>query len=298
MGTIEESITKILKLLENPLTKVKAKNLLDNFFVDQHLTRAEIEKIRVQLRESGCLNPLKIEWSNKNDSKEIVSSLKNISSLQLGKVLFLQSYYTHLSALYALGIVTQPPQEFTLTKERNKYGSDSVKLQLTDGIIEEQFSKPPRISNRMATFEKVTYRFSEKEAKESIGVIAIPNRENNYDTVLTTNLARTLLDLIINPEIIGGFPNTVDLCQQALIIDDINIEELTFIYEKLSFQYPYWQRVGLTFDLLELHEHSKKWLNYFGIPKYTFFSERNGKSSKFSYNNKWKIFYTLKESIN
>jgi len=208
---IELLKTELTSLLAPPQTHLFANKQLKMFFKTNRLTKAQIEKLRVYIREQHLLTPLNIKWNNSDDAKAMVSGSRELSLLQLGKELYLHSYYTHESALYALGILENPPLTLTLAKERKNYGRKPKSFLLTDAIIQEQMNKPPRTNKRTATFKDYTFNFLEREQKELLGVITLSNRESGSDNILSTDVNRTLIDLATHPELAGGLSSNLDL---------------------------------------------------------------------------------------
>lgn len=296
MTKIPNTATKLLiemqELLARPQTRIFANQQLKKFYENHRLTKSQIEKIRIHIRENSFLTPLKIEWSEEKDARQIVSSNKELSMLQLGKELHHQSYYTHTSSLYALKLIDKIPPVLNLAKERKKYGTQTKNFLLTDEIIREQMNKDPKLSSKAATYKGLIFNFSEREYKERIGVIEVENREDPTDTIFTTNIHRTLIDLTINPEIMNGFNAVKGLWQLLNLKGQIDIHKIYEVYKKLDYTYPYWQRIGLLLDLLLDKKTANSWYELFDKPKNKFYAHR-GDHSKSVYNDKWKIFYTL-----
>lgn len=151
------------------------------------------------------------------------------------------AYFSHYTAVRMHGLTEQVPKTIYLNHEQRPQPQNP---HLEQGRIAAAFSRKPRISQNSIDFENVRICMVNGMHTNQLGVV---NEQVSYDddtkiSVRLTNIERTLIDITVRPVYSGG----VFEVQKAfrLANDQVSVNALAAMLQKLKFVYPYHQAIG------------------------------------------------------
>lgn len=145
------------------------------------------------------------------------------------------AYFSYYSALFINNLTLQIPKQLYLTNERPKDYNDLMKAP-TQELIDRAFDQQPRVTSNKRYYKEMTINWINGQYHNKLGVV--PFREIYY----TTDLERTLIDIVVRPFYAGGVTQVLEAFVNAR--KSINIERLIEYYKKMNFVYPYHQAIG------------------------------------------------------
>ena len=228
-----------------------------------------------------------MSWSKPNFKKDIVTSVKNPNKFLLARALYPSSYVTYEAAIYCLKLNEVEPKNIHMAKERLNYSSNKESNLITNDLLANAFLKEPRKSSHYASYNGTIFTFIEREFTNLIG---IEPSIRFGEEVLTTNIERTLIDVAISPQYVGGYKKACKIWNQFFLQNEINIQELATMYQKLNYKYPYWQRIGFILKNEANEKLANDWKQFFSKPQFSFFADRPF-AKNWSYDNEWHIYY-------
>ena len=148
------------------------------------------------------------------------------------------AYLSHFSAAYIHELTEQVPKTIYVTVPQPRKRSEVVIL--TQDQIDSAFTKPDRVTNAVATFQK--YRVARLTGMDSYGLGVVEAQESGGGAVLVTNLERTLIDMVVRPLYSGGISQVLEAFRIAR--GKISANKLVSILRQMDFIYPYHQAIG------------------------------------------------------
>jgi predicted transcriptional regulator of viral defense system len=192
-----------------------------------------------------------------------------------------RSYLSHSSAVFLNGLSDQIPKNIFVNKEQlDKYWSN----ELTQEGIDRAFENKGRQSNYIWSWND--YRFTllnGKNTKEH-GVINI--KLETGEIVRTTNLERTLIDIVVRPAYCGGIDNLIEIYHRAK--DRVSAKQIIKALKKLDHSYPYHQSIGFLMERAGFEKNEYEQLRKLGMD-YDFYLDYKIKNKKYDKN--WRIYY-------
>lgn len=197
------------------------------------------------------------------------------------------SYLSHYSAAFLHQLTENVPKTIYTNLEQSPKGVE--KERLLQENIDTAFSRPMRLTNQIATFEyegkeyKV-YLLNGKSQKR-LGVEKISSF-NLLKPCDTTNLERTLLDIVVRPIYAGGVEEVLQAFKEAK--NKYSVNRLLSYLKKMDYQYPYHQLIGFYLEKAGYDEKILKLLDKFEI-EYDFYLTYQMVEKDFS--NRWRVYY-------
>jgi len=194
------------------------------------------------LKEEGRLFSIEIAFTNNgslvNQYQRFVWEKANVWGVM--QSIYPKGYFSHIAAVYLLGLTEQVPKKLFIKNEVLAPGSgDKAAATLNQANINKAFKLPARKSNTQATYDIYTVYYLVGEKTDDLGITKaiIEGTE-----VRTTNLERTLIDIAVRPQYFGGANEIVNIYRKAA--SKVSINKLQSILKRLNYKYPYQQVIG------------------------------------------------------
>lgn len=172
---------------------------------------------------------------------EIRYTWGNVPLLQVLLTLKKDAYFSHYTAVRMHGLTEQVPKTIYLNHEQRPQPQNP---HLEQGRIAAAFSRRPRVSQNSIDFGEGRICMVNGMHANQLGVI---NQQVSYDNdekvdVRLTNIERTLIDITVRPIYAGGIFEV----QKAFVLakDQISVNALAAMLQKLKYVYPYHQAIG------------------------------------------------------
>ena len=193
------------------------------------------------------------------------------------------SYLTHFSALYLNDLTEQIPKYIYVNKEQSKKLKN--KSDLEQGRIDNAFRNTPRLSNNNANYDDHLIFILNGMFTGELGV---ERREGaNNETILVTNVERTLIDCVVRPFYAGGVNQVLNAFRLAE--EKVQLNNLSAMLKKLDYVYPYHQAIG--FCLERSGVYSDSLIDIFASKEMKFDFFLTHKMGETEYSKKWRLFY-------
>jgi predicted transcriptional regulator of viral defense system len=160
------------------------------------------------------------------------------STLELVQSLRPEGYFSHFTALQLHGLTDQDPKTIYLNFEQQSSGGDG---ELRQQSIDGAFKRNCRVSNNRTEFNDTTICLLNGRNTGCLGVQPLDVTLTEA-TVRATNVARTLIDIVVRPVYAGGIHEVAAAYDAAF--DQFSVNRLAAYLKKLSFTYPYHQSIG------------------------------------------------------
>lgn len=215
---------------------------------------------------------------------EIRYLFKEYSLYKILNSIYRDSYFSHKTAVYFHGLIKNEPKEIFINTEQTKkrrYEDSDIK----QSQIDLAFKNNPRLTKNIAYYDdRLIYGLNGMYTGR-IGVSEI-NLQTN-EKIKITDLERTLIDISVRPQYLGGTTNVQEI--YCAVKNRIEIQKLFSYLEKINFVYPYKQVIG--FYLENAGVSYEDVIKFTGeVFKYKFYLAHKMTDIKFS--TKWNLFYT------
>ena len=204
------------------------------------------------------------------------------SAYHLTMSIIRNAYFTHRSAMFINGLIDTEPQDIFLNTEQrlNKYADRT----LEQSKINMAFSREVRQTNNIAKFDGKKIYLLNGMYTGNLGVHTLKLRGN---TLSTTNLERTLIDIAVRPIYSGGVLEVGGAFCKAKAA--LSIQKLAEMLGSLDYIYPYHQVIGFYLDKTGVYDRDE--LTIFRKPglQYDFYLTHN--MAKTAFCPEWRLHY-------
>lgn len=240
-------------------------------FIPAVIMGNKIEMIRI--RHVGQANPKRAEL--------IRYKCNSPSPFSIALSLRSNSYLSHNSALFLNGLIDQIPENIFVNMEQSEKTSSN---DLTQAGIDRAFKNKARQSNYIWSWKEYRFTLLNGKNTEEYGVINL--KLETGEIVRTTNLERTLVDIVVRPAYSGGTNNLIEIYRRA--IGRVSAKQIIKTLRKLNNTYPYHQSIGFLMERAGFEKNEYDQLRKLGI-NYDFYLDYKIKNKIFDRN--WKIYY-------
>jgi len=232
-------------------------------FINELINKTKLKDVKIGSSIRYIYRPTK--------AYELIGSLKK------------SGYFSHLSALYLHGLVSERPSVLYFNREQSgKDYQDEYVIAQSD--IDNAFSKPQRVSNNTFIYNDYQIILLNGKYTNNKGVITLLHPTEGDLNI--TSLERTLIDITVRPVYAGGIENVLNAYIKAK--SDISVIEIKTMLDELDFLYPYHQAVGFYMERAGYGEKDCDIFRDSGI-NYDFYLAHSMAEKKYS--EKWRIFY-------
>lgn len=237
-------------------------------FLDFLLEKSYLEEIDLGLK---TLYGWKIATHGTDSLYEIAIKLKP------------RSYISHYSAMFLNNMTEQIPKTIYVTYDReNKLVNHTKKLEQSK--IDLAFSEKKKPKEVIYTFGGYRFVLINSTSNERIG---IKNMELPSGVVIpVTNIERTLIDIVVRPELSGGIQEVIKAYQS---VDTVQIAKIQTYLRKKAYVYPFEQSIGFCLEYAGIDPEKVNSLLAACKLEYNFYLDRAMKNPKFS--SRWKLYY-------
>jgi len=215
--------------------------------------------------------------------KIVIYSWSDISVFELALSIKSNSYLTHYTALFLHNLTEQIPKTIYVNLEQTK--KPNLKSSLSQENINRAFSKPQRVSGNVAVLNDYKICRLNSKFTDKLGVISIKGIQG--ETLLATDIERTLIDSVVRPAYSGGVFEVLNSFIRAK--DKVSINKMAAMLKKLDYIYPYHQAIGLYLERAKVYDDSQiRLLRKFDF-KYDFYLTHQMRETEYS--KEWKIYY-------
>lgn len=157
----------------------------------------------------------------------------------------------------------------------------------TGGLSQEGITRAltasPRFTSYQLTDGTHTYILLNGKHTDAAGV---EDLDHEQGTLRVTNLARTVVDLIVRPQYAGGAQAVLDAIRRA--IGRVRVDDLANVLKDLDYVYPYHQALGFYLEKAGSPGPTLAPIHQWGM-EYDFYLEQGATPSTFDA--KWRIHY-------
>ena len=164
-------------------------------------------------------------------------SMGEIGPFELVQSIEEKGYFSHYTAMSFHGLTEQLPKAiyFNIEQRLRPGGGE-----LTQAGINRSFATECRTTNNIATFREHTIHLLNGGNTDQLGVIEKTVGEDA--TIRTTNLERTLIDIVVRAVYSGGIAEVAKAYTEAA--DRVSINRLCAYLRQIGYTYPYHQSIG------------------------------------------------------
>lgn len=163
---------------------------------------------------------------------------KPVTVFELATRIRTQAYLSHYSALYLHGLTDQIPKQVYVNAEQSPKPGSS--LPLTQAEVDAAFARPQRQSQSHARYRDYTVVLLSGKFTGRMGVVEVQHMQAGR--IALTSLERTLIDLAVRPDYVGGVFEVLEAYRRAA--SAVSINKLVSMLSKLDYRYPYHQAIG------------------------------------------------------
>lgn len=232
------------------------------------------------LTESTKFKKYIIEFPNKRYTKY---SWGPISIYRLALNLEPNSYLTHYTSMYLNDLTGQIPK--TIYVNREQTAKRFVNRRLVQENIDRAFKSHQRESKNIATVGDWKICKLNGQFTGMLGVIEKVTQEN--ESVMITNIERTLIDIAVRPTYSGGIHEVLNAYRRAA--EKVSINRLTAMLKKINYIYPYSQAIGFYLQRAGVYKESQIQLLKNSEFTYDFYLAHGMK--ELEYSKEWRIYY-------
>lgn len=215
--------------------------------------------------------------------KIVIYSWSDISVFELALSIKGDSYLTHYTALFLHNLTEQIPKTVYVNLEQSEKPKSSSPLSQEN--INRAFASSQRVSKNIAILDDYQICRLNGKFTNKLGVINVKGSQG--ETLLATDLERTLIDSVVRPAYSGGVFEVVNAFIHAK--DKVSINKLTAMLKQLDYVYPYHQAIGFYLEKSGVYKDSQiRLLKKFDF-KYDFYLTHQMKETEYS--KEWKLYY-------
>lgn len=164
-------------------------------------------------------------------------SLGDIGPFEIVQSINQDGYFSHYSAISFHGLTEQIPKAIYFNIEQSLRPGGG---KLTQAGINRSFATECRTTNNLATFRQYTIYLLNGGNTDQLGVVERPLKEKS--TIRTTDLERTLIDIVVRPVYSGGIAEVAKAYAEAA--DRVSVNRLCAYLRQIGYTYPYHQSIG------------------------------------------------------
>lgn len=196
-----------------------------------------------------------------------------------------RSYISHYSAMFLLNLTEQIPKTIYVTYDRESPINKRKNIDLLQESIDRAFSKEKKKPRVVASFKGYDIVLISGTDSKKTGVTNI--KLFNGITIQVTNIARTLIDIVVRPELSGDVTEIAKA--YSLVKNQVQIKQLKTYIKSKDYIYPYEQVVGFLMEYVGYDADKVEEIHGMCKNIFSFYLGRNIKNPLFS--EKWKIYY-------
>jgi hypothetical protein len=191
------------------------------------------------LEKYGSLQELEFPFPHRAETRFIWGQVPLLQTLLTLKP---NCYYSHYTAVRMHGLTEQVPKTIYLNHEQR------LKSQSTGGLAQERidaaFRRKARESNNVINFDAFRICLINGKNTDQLGVVSESATYGDDEPVVVrmTNLERTLIDITVRPAYAGGVFEVLKAFELAK--DEVSINALAAMLQKIGHTYPYHQAIG------------------------------------------------------
>lgn len=192
------------------------------------------------------------------------------------------TYFTHHTAMYIHNLIDYHPDTIYLNLEQPPHTIHGTNL--IQANIDRAFAQNVRISNNRTIYNSKNVILLNGMNTGRTGVI---EKKVETETLLVTDIERTLIDIVVRPIYSGGVRAVLQAYREAKKY--ISVDKLFSTLIKLNYIYPYHQAIGFYLERSGVYE--RKEFEIFKEPglRYNFYLTHKMNNPKFS--PKWLLYY-------
>ena len=190
------------------------------------------------------------------------------------------SFLCHHSALVLHGLATSSNAIFANQEQSEKPEPSG----LTQAAIRLAFKNQQRQSNYRFQHDEFQYVLVSGKNTGRAGVVQLKTPDG--EEVDSTDLERTLIDIVVRPAYAGGLENVASVYDAAF--HKVDLDHLFDLLRKLNYLYPYAQSIGFLLQRAGRPENDMKQLEELRS-EFDFFLDYGMKEP--SYDEKWRLYY-------
>lgn len=196
-----------------------------------------------------------------------------------------RSYISHYSAMFLLNLTEQIPKTIYVTYDRESPINKRKNIDLLQESIDRAFSKEKKKPRVVASFKGYDIVLISGTDSKKTGVTNI--KLFNGITIQVTNIARTLIDIVVRPELSG---DVIEIAKAYSVAkNQVQIKQLKTYIKSKDYIYPYEQVVGFLMEHVGYDADKVEEIHGMCKNIFSFYLGRNIKNPLFS--EKWKIYY-------
>lgn len=273
-----------------PPTVFNQTTLMDFFWNlrGKHLIPYELDfdNFIIAATMNNKIEKIKIKYVGKANSKRkefIRYTCNSPSPFSIGLSLRSKSYLSHNSALYIHGLIAKAPKEMCINKEQSpkEYWNDST---LTQVGIDRAFKNKARQSQYIWKWKRHKFVLLNGKNTGDYGVINITLDDG--ENLRTTDIERTLVDIVVRPIYFGGVNKVIEIYSRAKV--RVSIEKIIQTLKSLNHAYPYHQSIGFLMERSGYEKHKLDKLRNLSV-EYDFYLDYNMEDVE--YDSNWKLYY-------
>jgi len=202
------------------------------------------------------------------------------SPYELAVSLRRDSFLCHRTALTLYGLEA-PATTIYVNKEQ---GSKPAPRGITQEGINRAFKNAQRQSNYIFRYGGSRFVLISGKDTDKAGVVRSKGPQG--EAIDTTDLERTLIDIVVRPAYAGGLKRVFSVYKEA--VSRIDVDYMIDLLRKLDYAYPYHQSIGFLLHRAGRPERDCRKLKDFGL-EFDFFLDYGLKCP--SYDENWRLYY-------
>ncbi|MBY0381402.1 MAG: hypothetical protein K2W78_05750 [Xanthobacteraceae bacterium] len=222
------------------------------------------------------------EFHSKNYDRKVKRySWGQVSPYQLALSIQSNGYLSHSTAVALHGLTDIIPKTFYLNVEQSP--KPPPKGGLSQRGIDLAFSRRQRQSAMTYDYEDWSVTILNGKNTRNLGVETVFGLEQ--ETLLTTNIERTLIDIVVRPNYSGGIFQILESYKRAK--DRVSTNRLAATLKQLDYVYPYHQAIGFLMDMAGYGSKSRL-MERMGL-NHDFYLSHGIEEPEYS--KKWRLFF-------